>query len=60
MAAEKNGLIHLYNIHSQQAILSLDAGSVPLMSAHWAPSNGARVAAITSGELIVWDMEKPR
>lgn len=60
LVAEKNGLIHLYNILSHQAILSLDSGCVPLMSADWSPSNCLLVAAVAGGELLVWDMSRPR
>jgi len=59
LVAEKNGLIHLYNILSHQAILSLDSGCVPLMSADWSPSNCLLVAAVAGGELLVWDMSRP-
>lgn len=60
LVAEKNGLIHLYNILSHQAILSVDSGCVPLMSADWSPSNCLLVAAVAGGELLVWDMSRPR
>lgn len=60
LVAEKNGLIHLYNILSRQAILSLDSGCIPLMSADWSPSSSLHVAAIAAGELLVWDISRPR
>jgi nuclear pore complex protein Nup37 len=60
LVAEKNGIIHLYNILSQQAILSVDSGSIPLMSADWSPSNSLHVAAIAAGELLVWNISRPR
>lgn len=58
LVAEKSGLIHMYNVRSQQAIMSLDAGVVPLMSADWGP-NPLRVVAIASGELLLWDVSRP-
>lgn len=60
LVAEKNGVIHLYNILSHQAILSVDSGSIPLMSADWSSSNSLYVAAIAAGELLVWDISRPR
>ncbi|PSN45603.1 Nucleoporin Nup37 [Blattella germanica] len=59
LVAEKNGLLHLYNVINQQAILSFDSGNVPLMAADWSASNNLRVAAIAAGELLVWDVSKP-
>ncbi|XP_034936638.1 nucleoporin Nup37 [Chelonus insularis] len=58
LVAEKNGLIHLYNVRSQQAIMSLDANIVPLVSADWSP-NPLKVACVAAGELLVWDVSRP-
>lgn len=58
LVAEKNGLIHIYNIRSHQAIMSLDAGIVPLLSADWSP-NPLNVACLAAGELIFWDVSRP-
>lgn len=58
LVAEKNGLIHMYNIRSHQAIMSLDAGIVPLSSADWSP-NSLNVACLAAGELILWDVSRP-
>jgi WD40 repeat protein len=60
LVAEKNGIIHLYNILSHQAILSVDSGCIPLMSADWSPKNSLYVAAVAAGELLVWDISRPR
>ncbi|KAF4530792.1 hypothetical protein B566_EDAN018901, partial [Ephemera danica] len=59
LVAEKNGLLQLFHIENQQPLLSLDAGQVPLMAAHWAPSNSHFVAALAGGELITWDLSRP-
>ncbi|XP_015514813.1 nucleoporin Nup37 [Neodiprion pinetum] len=58
LVAEKNGSIRMYNIISQQAILSLDTGVTPLMSADWG-ANPLKVAAMAAGELLVWDVSRP-
>lgn len=58
LAAEKNGLIHMYNVRSQQAIMSLDSGTVPLTSADWAP-NPLKVVCLAAGELLIWDVSRP-
>lgn len=59
LVAEKRGIIRMYNVRSQQAIMSVDAGTTPLMTADWGP-NPLKVACISSGDLILWDMSKPR
>lgn len=59
LVAEKNGLINMYNVRSQQAIISLDTGIVPLTSASWGP-NPLKVVATAAGELIFWDVSRPR
>nr|XP_034176018.1 nucleoporin Nup37 [Osmia lignaria] len=58
LVGEKKGLIHMYDIRSQQAIMSLDTDIVPLMSIDWG-SNLLRVAAMVAGKLVLWDMSKP-
>lgn len=58
LVAEKNGIIHMYNVRNQQAIMSLDAGTVPLTSADWGP-NSLKVATVAAGELLVWDVSRP-
>ena len=59
LVGEKNGVIRMYNVRSQQAIMSVDAGTIPMLSADWSP-NPLKVACIASGELIVWDVSRPR
>ncbi|XP_044594563.1 nucleoporin Nup37 isoform X1 [Cotesia glomerata] len=58
LVAEKNGLIRLYNVRSQKAIMSMDASVVPLMSADWS-LNPLKVACVSAGELVVWDVSRP-
>lgn len=43
---------------SQQAIISLDAGVLPLFSADWGP-NPLKVASLAAGELFLWDVSRP-
>jgi len=59
LVAEKNGLIRMYNVRSHQAIMSLDSGVVPLTAADWGP-NPLKVASIAAGELLLWDVSRPR
>ncbi|XP_011499458.1 PREDICTED: nucleoporin Nup37 [Ceratosolen solmsi marchali] len=58
LVAEKNGIIHMYNVTSERAIMSVDAGTIPLSTADWG-LNPLKVACIASGELITWDMSRP-
>lgn len=39
LAAEKSGLMHLFNMVTFNPILSLDCGQGPLLSADWSLSN---------------------
>jgi nuclear pore complex protein Nup37 len=59
LVAEKNGIIHMYNVTSEQAIMSVDAGTMPLSTADWG-LNSLKIACIASGELILWDISRPR
>lgn len=59
LVAEKNGLIRMYNVRSQQAIMSLDSGVVPLTAADWGP-NPLNVVSMAGGELVFWDVSRPR
>jgi len=58
MIAEKNGVIHLYNIASCKPILSLHCGAEPLMTADWSLSNSLLIAAAVRSDLILFDMSK--
>lgn len=57
LVGEKNGLIHMYNVRSQQAIMSLDAG-ISLTSVDWGP-NPLKVVSMAAGELLLWDVSRP-
>lgn len=59
MVAEKKGLIHLYNVRSQQAIMSVESPKNPLMSADWAVNNRMFITALAGGDIITWDLRKP-
>jgi len=60
LVAQKSGLLQIFNVFNQQPIVSLDSGTTPLMSAHWAPSNSMFISALAGGEMIVWDISRPR
>jgi nuclear pore complex protein Nup37 len=59
LVAEKCGLIHLFNVETQQAILSVEYSKVPLMYADWALNNSAFIVAVTGGDIVFWDLKKP-
>lgn len=59
MVAEKLGIIRFYNVTTFQPILSLDYGK-PLFSSHWAPSDSNLVGSLQMGELLVWNLKRPR
>jgi len=58
MIAEKNGVIHLFNIASCKPILSLHCGAEPLLTADWSLSNSLLIAAAVRSDLILFDMSK--
>ncbi|XP_055904017.1 nucleoporin Nup37 [Eupeodes corollae] len=58
LVAEKKGIIHLYNVRSQQAIMSLESPKVPLMSADWSLHNRLFVTALAGGDVITWDLRR--
>ena len=60
MVAQKNGLIRFYDLLSQQPIMSLSTGQVPLMSADWSSTNDLLVGAVARDDWIIWDMSKSR
>ena len=58
MVAEKNGVLHIFNIVSYHPILSLDCGDGPLLSADWSLYNSLLIAASVRSDVIVWDLSK--
>ena len=59
LVAEKNGIIHIYNIKTQQSILSVETNKTPLMYTDWSLNSGPHICCIAGGELIMWDLRKP-
>ena len=60
MVAEKKGVIRFYNIQTQQPIMSLDCGHVPLVYAHVSPKNPLAVAAVTGSDVTLFDTSRSR
>ncbi|KAJ7330206.1 Nucleoporin Nup37 [Desmophyllum pertusum] len=58
MVAEKNGIVRFYDLLSQQPIMSLSAGQVPLISADWSKTNALKVGAVAKDDWLIWDMSK--
>jgi len=58
MIAEKNGVIHIFNIASYKPIISLYCGTEPLLSADWSLSNSLIIAAVVRSEMTVFDTSK--
>ena len=57
MVAEKRGVIHMYNVISQQIVMSVETPKSPLMSADWAISNRLYVVALAAGEIVTWNLK---
>ncbi|KAK3545002.1 hypothetical protein QTP86_032707 [Hemibagrus guttatus] len=60
MVAEKKGSIRFYDLVTQQAILSLDSGQMPLMSADWCLTNTIKVGAVVGSDWVIWDITRSR
>jgi len=58
MVAEKNGILHMFNIVSYHPILSLDCGDGPLLSADWSLYNSLLIATSIRSDVIIWDLSK--
>lgn len=58
MVAEKKGTIRFYDLVAQHAILSLDSGQVPLMSADWCLTNTVKVGAVAGNDWVIWDITR--
>jgi len=58
MIAEKNGLIHIFNIASYKPIISLYSTGEPLLSSDWSLSNSLIIAAVVRSEMTVFDTSK--
>ncbi|RXN17756.1 nucleoporin Nup37 isoform X2 [Labeo rohita] len=58
MVAEKKGTIRFYDLVTQHAILSLDSGQVPLMSADWCLTNTIKVGAVVANDWVIWDITR--
>ncbi|XP_026877392.2 nucleoporin Nup37 [Electrophorus electricus] len=58
MVAEKKGTIRFYDLVTQQAVLSLDSGGMPLMSADWCLSNTIKVGAVVGSDWLIWDITR--
>ncbi|XP_018602601.1 nucleoporin Nup37 [Scleropages formosus] len=56
MVAEKSGVVRFYDLVTQQAILSLDSGQTPLMSADWCLTNTIKVGAVVGNDWVIWDI----
>uniref|UniRef100_A0A8C7TJH1 Nucleoporin 37 n=1 Tax=Oncorhynchus mykiss TaxID=8022 RepID=A0A8C7TJH1_ONCMY len=56
--AAQEGTIHFYDLVTQQAILSLDCGQSPLMSADWCLANTIKVGAVTGSDWVIWDITR--
>merc|ERR1712179_766812 len=56
MAAEKIGVLHIFNVVSYHPILSVDYGSGPLSYADWSLTNSLLVVAAIKSDWIVYDL----
>ncbi|XP_049810753.1 nucleoporin Nup37 [Schistocerca nitens] len=51
-------VVHLVSIQLRRSLMSFPTNSSPLQMADWAPSNSKSIAALSGGELVVWDISK--
>ncbi|XP_006819848.1 nucleoporin Nup37-like, partial [Saccoglossus kowalevskii] len=55
MVAEKKGTIRMYDLTTQQPIMSLDAGHVTLLAADICYCDPVRIGGIANGNWMIWD-----
>lgn len=60
LVGEKNGTVRMYDVEKQQAILSFETNEIPLLSADWSPANCSLVAALAGGNLVIWNITRPK
>ncbi|KAL9874712.1 nucleoporin Nup37-like [Glossina fuscipes fuscipes] len=48
MVAEKKGVIHMYNVRSQQSVISVECPKIPLLTADWALNNYHIITALSN------------
>ncbi|KAL5291507.1 NUP37 family protein [Megaselia abdita] len=58
MIAEKKGIIKMYNVKTEQAIMSLESSNIPLMNADWSIHNRFIVTGVGAGNVITWDLRR--
>uniref|UniRef100_A0A1B0C2F2 Uncharacterized protein n=1 Tax=Glossina palpalis gambiensis TaxID=67801 RepID=A0A1B0C2F2_9MUSC len=58
MVAEKKGVIHMYNVRSQQSVISVECPKIPLLTADWALNNYHIITALSGGEIVTFDMSR--
>uniref|UniRef100_A0A1B0FLK1 Nucleoporin Nup37 n=1 Tax=Glossina morsitans morsitans TaxID=37546 RepID=A0A1B0FLK1_GLOMM len=58
MVAEKKGAIHMYNVRSQQSVISVECPKIPLLTADWALNNYHIITALSGGEIVTFDMSR--
>ncbi|XP_028305804.1 nucleoporin Nup37 isoform X2 [Gouania willdenowi] len=56
MVAEKKGTIRFYNLVTQEAMLSLDCGT--LSFADWCFPNPIKVGAVSGNDWLIWDVTR--
>ncbi|GAB0099469.1 Nucleoporin Nup37 [Sergentomyia squamirostris] len=59
LVAAKDGIVSVYNVKTEQVVLTLETMKFPLMSCDWSTKNRHCVVALAAGELFAWDLRKP-
>lgn len=56
LVAEKRGTVYVFNVLTQQAVLSVEAPRAPLRCADWSAANRWQVVALAGGDVVIWCM----
>lgn len=54
--AEKRGAIYVFNVRTQQTLLSVEAARAPLRCADWSPVNRWQCCGLAAGDVVVWNI----
>lgn len=58
LVAEKRGVVHVFNVLSQQTVVSVETPRAPLRCADWSSQNRWQIVALAGGDVIVWNIQR--
>lgn len=56
LVAEKRGAVYVFNVRTQQTLLSVEAARAPLRCVDWSLVNRWQICGLAGGDVVVWSM----